>query len=85
MNFRSLALYVFGVFTNETKLAIMPEALLREKVLDLESEVMRGLGSIPTRGNILSLDFFHIVKPPMPILVLLPMLCVCENTDSGFS
>ena len=27
-------------------------------VLDLESEVMRGLGSIPTGGNILSLDFF---------------------------
>ena len=40
---------------------------------------MRGLGSIPTRGNILSLDFFHIVKPPMLILALLPMLCVCEN------
>ena len=27
-------------------------------MLDLESEVMRGLGSIPTWGNILSLDFF---------------------------
>ena len=27
-------------------------------VLDLESEVMRGPGSIPTRGNILLLDFF---------------------------
>ena len=27
-------------------------------MLELESEVMRGLGSIPTRGNILSLDFF---------------------------
>ena len=26
-------------------------------MLDLESEVMRGLGSIPTGGNILSLDF----------------------------
>ena len=26
-------------------------------VLDFESEVMRGLGSIPTRGNILLLDF----------------------------
>ena len=50
-------------------------------VLDLESEVVRGLGSIPTRGNILSLDFFHIVKPPMPILAILPILCVCENPD----
>ena len=27
-------------------------------MLDFESEVMRGLGSIPTGGNILSLDFF---------------------------
>ena len=27
-------------------------------VLNLESEAMRGLGSIPTGGNILSVDFF---------------------------
>ena len=27
-------------------------------VLDLESEAMRGLGSIPIGGNILSLNFF---------------------------
>ena len=31
-------------------------------MLDLESEAMRGLGSIPTGGNIFSLDFFHVVK-----------------------
>ena len=39
------------------------------KVLDLESEAMRGLGSIPTGGNILLLDFFcfHAVKTKMPI------------------
>ena len=54
-------------------------------VLDLESEVMRGTGSIPTVGNILSLDFFHIVKPPMPILALLPMLCICENPECLFT
>ena len=42
-------------------------------MLDLESEPMRGPGSTPTEGNILSLYFFHIVKPPMPILALLPM------------
>ena len=42
-------------------------------VLDLESEVMRGPGSIPTGGNILSLDIFHVVKPLMPILALLPV------------
>ena len=39
-------------------------------VLDLESEAMRGPGSIPTGGNILSLDFFcfHVVKTKMPQL-----------------
>ena len=42
-------------------------------VLDFESEVMRGLSSIPTGGNILSLDFFHVVKPLIPILALLPI------------
>ena len=31
-------------------------------MLDLESEVMRGPGSIPTEGNILPLDFFHVVR-----------------------
>ena len=48
-------------------------------MLDLESEVMRGPGSIPTEGNILSLDFFHVIKPPMPILALLPILSICEK------
>ena len=43
---------------------------------------MRGLGSIPTGGNILSLDFFHIVKPLMPILALLPILSICERPHS---
>ena len=42
---------------------------------------MRDLGSILTRGNFLSSDFFHVVKPPMPILALLPVLCVCEKPD----
>ena len=37
-------------------------------VLNLESEVRRGPGSIPTGGNILSLDFYHVVKPLMSIL-----------------
>ena len=31
-------------------------------MLDLESDAMRGPGSIPTRGNILSLDFFSHSK-----------------------
>ena len=51
-------------------------------VLDLESEVMRGLGSIPTGGNIMSLEFFSYSEAPMPTLALLPMLCVCENPES---
>ena len=42
-------------------------------VLDLKSEVMRGQGSIPTGGNLMSLNFFHVVKPLMPILALLPI------------
>ena len=39
-------------------------------MLDLESEIMRGPDSIPTGGNILSLDFFciHPVKTKIPIL-----------------
>ena len=49
--------------------------------MDLESETMRGLGSIPAGGNILSLDFFHVVKPPMPILALLPILSICEKPE----
>ena len=47
-------------------------------VLDLESEAMRGPGSIPTGGNILSLDCFHVVKPLMPIL---PILSICEKPE----
>ena len=31
-------------------------------MLDLESEAMRGPGSISTGGNILSLDFLHVVR-----------------------
>ena len=51
------------------------------RVLDLESEIMRGLGFIPAGGNILSIGFFcfHIAKPLMPILALMPLLCVCEK------
>ena len=48
-------------------------------MLDLESEAMRGRGSIPTKGNILSLDLFHLVKPLMPILALLPICLFVKN------
>ena len=60
-------------------------------VLDLDSEVMRGPGSIPTGNNILSLNLFHIVKPLMPILALLPISSNLWKTrmsrgfPSGFS
>ena len=50
-------------------------------MLDLESEAMRGLGSIPTGGNILSLDIFHEVKPLIPILALLPIWSICEKPE----
>ena len=51
-------------------------------MLDLESWAS---GSILNGGNILSLDIFcfHVVKPLMPILALLPIVCVCENPDNG--
>ena len=52
------------------------QASVERIVLDLESEVMRGLGSILTGSNILSLDFFHVVKSLMPILPLLPILSI---------
>ena len=48
-------------------------------MLDLESEAMRGLGSVPTGGNNLSLDFFHIVKPLMPILALFQFCLFVKN------
>ena len=35
---------------------------VERRVLDLELEVVRDLGSIPTCGNILSLDFFSHSK-----------------------
>ena len=49
-------------------------------VLDLESEAMRGPGSIPAGGKTLSLEFFgfHVVKTKMPILAF---LCVCEKPE----
>ena len=47
----------------------------------MESEAMRGPGSIPTWGKILSWDFFQVVKPLMPILVLLPILSICEKSE----
>ena len=52
---------------------------VERRVLDLESEAMRCLGSIPTGGDILSLEFFcfHAVKTKMPILAF---LCICEKT-----
>ena len=43
------------------------------RVLDLESEAKRGPGSIPTGGNILSMDFFHVAMHLVPILPLLPI------------
>ena len=48
-------------------------------MLHLESEAMRGPGSVPTGGNILSLDFFHVDFFLMPIL---PILSICEKPDS---
>ena len=47
----------------------------------MQSEVHERPDSIPNGINILLLDFFcfYVVKPQMPMLALLPMLCVCEK------
>ena len=52
--------------------------LVKKGVLDLESEVQ---GFNTHRSNILLLDFFcfHVVKPLMPILALLPISGVSKN------
>ena len=56
-------------------------------VLDLESEVMRGPGSIPTGGNILSLDFFSHSKASdanIGIAVYCQFRLICEKLDYEF-
>ena len=40
----------------------MCEVIWFPLLVDLESEAMRGKGSIPTGGKILSLDFFFISR-----------------------
>ena len=53
-------------------------------VLDLESEVIRGPGPIPTAGNIFHWIFlFHVVKSLIPILALLPTLFNYEKPRIG--
>ena len=50
------------------------------RVLDLESDVP---GSILTRGDILSLEFFCFlaVKVLMTTMTFMPTLCVCEKPE----
>ena len=60
---------------------------------DLESEAMRGRGSVPFGNRILSLGFCHVVKPLTPILALLPAATklgqgnvftgVCDSVQRG--
>ena len=54
------------------------------RLLDLESEIMRGLVSIPIQGNILSLDFFcfHAVKTKM---LILHFRIDCEKIERSYS
>ena len=52
---------------------VSPERIL----LDLESEVMRGPGSIPTGFN--RIFCFYVVKLLMPILALFPILLNYEK------
>ena len=66
---------------NET-LIIYIEISCNERLIN--TEAMRGPGSIPTGGNIMSLDFFcfHVVKLLMPIMVLLPTFLITKNLSS---
>ena len=43
---------------------------------------MRGPGSIPTFFT--GLFCFHIVKPLLPILVVLPFLCISKKTVMSY-
>ena len=53
-------------------------------VLGLESEIVRGLGSIPTGGNTFHWIFcFHVVNPLMSVLALLPTLFNDEKPRSA--
>ena len=55
---------------------------MSRRVLDLESEVMRGLGSIPTGVTFFTGFFcFHIVNPLLSILALLPFLCISKKNS----
>ena len=47
---------------------------------------MRGLSSILTKGKILLLDLFdfHVVKPLIPTLALLPTLCIYGKLERSF-
>ena len=50
-------------------------------VLDLQSEFMIGLCSIPTGGNIFTRFFcFHVVKPLLPIVALFAILVLFEKS-----
>ena len=53
-------------------------------VLDFESEVMRGPGSIPTGITIFTgFFYFYAVEPLMPILALLPTLFNYKKPQIG--
>ena len=56
--YNNLAFAVVYELKFKDLLSITCQVSAERRVLDLESEAMRGPGSIPTGGNILSLEFF---------------------------
>ena len=48
---------------------------VEKRVLGLESEAMRGPGSIPTGGNILSLDFISRSKASYANIGIIDKIC----------
>ena len=70
-------------------LVIQLESIEHDYVRSLKSQsyanvnlVQKGLGSIPPGGNIFHWIFFcfHVVKPPIPILAILPFLRISKNS-----
>ena len=61
----------------------MPKLVQKGECSTWNQRFIRGLGSVLTRGNMLSLDFFvfHVVKRLMPTFTLLSTLCIMGKLD----
>ena len=79
LNFYSCTIFGLDDLKGINRVLLYKELSLTSKC-HVSVEAMRSPGSIPTGGNILSLDVFHVVKHLLPILALLPILSICEKS-----